>query len=202
MPQEEGKKKQFYGDDAPTTEGIAEHEDPLGNFAPFDKSSVELVDFIMADLLLMKRDTCMPKDTAIIPRSYIWKGGSCRMFGLHPPFAEPPKFTPESLTMETLEFAKYIEADAVALLYDTRGVKTPSQFFDPSLCQLQNAWRAWLRIKNGDMLWTCAQPYSIDGKKVTWGGRILWDSTINSDTTHRETFQLPAWYRSKRGESR
>jgi hypothetical protein len=80
-------------------------------------------------------------------------------------------------------------ADAVALVVDATGVPLGK----PSAPKI-DAWVVHLRIRKGDRLWSCVQPYSLEGEKVKWWKRLTFDSATDPNPEFRGAFQLPAWY--------
>jgi hypothetical protein len=171
---------------------------------PIDMTPAALIASLKSDIILMKKHTTTAKGTAISPMVYVWKNGFCRVTVLKPSPGTTLTFTPESLGLMASGMGKGPEAhhvaDAVGLIYDARGEEMPRQAFRDQPVSLPgqkwDAWAALLRIREGDRLWSCAQTYShaLTSDAVIWGVRLIWDSATDPNPTHREMFQLPAWY--------
>jgi len=175
---------------------------------PIDMTPAALIASLKSDILLMKKNTTTAKGTAIFPMIYIFKNGKALVSVLRPTPGEALTFTHESLGLTASQMGKTAKADAVALIYDARGVDWPTQAFkdQPILLpgQKWDAWAALLRIHEGDRMWSCAQTYSsaLTTDKVIWGERLIWDSVNDPNPTHTEAFPLPAWYPVPKAEGK
>ncbi|MGA2631686.1 MAG: hypothetical protein ABSG54_15915 [Terriglobia bacterium] len=168
--------------------------------AEIDMTPKGLIALIRSQLEFMRTNTTTAKGTAILPMVYVFKNGKALVSVLRPSPGETLTFNPEFLGRSALQMGKDAKADAVALIYDARGVDMPTQSFKDQPVSLPgqkwDAWAVLLRIHEGDRMWSCAQTYSsaLTTDKVIWGERLIWDSATDPDPAHREAFQLPAWY--------